>query len=123
MSSLSIPASAAAANLRPQPPTNNVASTPDTRRQPPNANAPSPAGPTATVAPVAAAAGGTTATVAPVVTRLEPTAPPPGQPAPPNADLANQAAQQVTASNNSAADARAVQAGSSAIRSFLDITV
>jgi hypothetical protein len=105
MSSLSIQASTAAANLRPQPPTNNVANTPDTRRQPPNANASSTAGPPSP-AHVAAAPGGTTA-----------------PPAPPNADLANQAAQQVAAGNTAAANAKAVQAGSSAIRSFLDITV
>jgi hypothetical protein len=109
MSSLSIQASTAAANLRPHPPTNTIANTPDTRQQPPNTNPPSTAGAAATVAPVAQRS----------VTRLEPTAPP----APPNADLANQAAQQVTAGNTAAADARAVQAGSSAIRSFLDITI
>ena len=128
MSSLSIQASAAVANLRPQP-TNNLANTPDTRRQPPHANGPSTAGPTTPVHQVAAAPGGTTATVAPVaqssVTRLESTAPPPGQnrPAPPNADLANQAAQQAAASNASAENAKAVQAGSNRIGTLLNINI
>jgi hypothetical protein len=128
MSSLSIQASAAVANLRPQPPTSNAVDTPDTRRRPPNANGPSTAGPTTPVHQVAAAPGGTTATIAPIaqssVTRLEPTAPPPGsRPAPPNADLANQAAQQAAASNASAENARAVQAGSNRIGTLLNINI
>jgi len=120
MSSLSIQASAAVANLRPQP-TNNLANTPDTRRRPPNANGPSTTAPTTPVHQVAAAPGGTTATVAPVarsaVTRLEPTAPPP------NADLANQAAQQAAASNASAENAKAVQAGSNRIGTILNVNI
>jgi flagellar basal body rod protein FlgC len=96
MSSLSIAASgSAAANLRLQLPANDVAGTADTRRQPPNANVP-------TTAPSAGTRG-------PV--------------APPNVDLASQAVQQTAAANAAAANAKAIQAGSSTIPSLLDIHI
>jgi hypothetical protein len=123
MSSLSIPASAAAASLRLQLPTKTVANTPDTHRPPPNANVPGPAG-----AP-AGTGGTTTAPVNPFspgnATRLQPTAPPANtnEPAaPPSANPANQTVQQITA-NASAADSKAIQAGSNRIGTLLNINV
>ena len=118
MSSLSIPASVAAASLRLQLPSNTVANTPDSRRPPTNANPTSLAG----------GGGATTAPVSPFstgnVNQLQPTAPTTNTNAPvapTNANPANQAAQQITTSN--AANSKAVQAGSNRIGSFLDINV
>jgi hypothetical protein len=120
MSSLSIPASVAAASLRLQLPSNTVANTPDTRRPPTNAN------PTSTAGAAAGTGGTTTAPVSPFSTgnanQLQPTAPTTNTNAPvapTSANPANQAAQQIT--TNNAANSKAVQAGSNRIGSFLDI--
>jgi hypothetical protein len=130
MSSLSIPASAAAASLRLQVPANNLANIADTRRQPPDANAPGIAGAPAGVDQVTLTASATTAAIGPFspgnVAGLQPTASPAGTngpAAPPNADLANQAAQQIAAGNASAANSKAIQAGSNRIGAFFDLSV
>jgi flagellar basal body rod protein FlgC len=130
MSSLSIAASAAAASLRLQLPTNNAANTADTRRPPPNANASSTAAAPARVDQVTLTGGATTAAVNPFspgnVTRLQPTAPAAntnGPAATPNVNPASHPVQQITASNAAAANSKAIQAGSNRIGSFLDINV
>jgi hypothetical protein len=93
MSSLSIPASVAVASLRLQ-------------LAPPGANPPSPpAGGSTTTAPASPFSPGNDNAAA----------------APPNANPASQAAQQITAGN--AANSKAIQAGSNRIGSFLDINV
>jgi flagellar basal-body rod protein FlgC len=132
MSSLSIAASGlAATGLRLRVSAGNVANVSDTRA-PPDPNASSTAGFPAVgrVDQVSVAGGGTAATVAPVspgyVTLFEPGAPAAdknGLVAAPNVDLANEAVQQITAGDTAAANAKAIQAGSSAIRSLLDIKV
>jgi hypothetical protein len=95
MSSLSIPASVAAVSTQLQLSANNAANTADTRRQPPNANAPATAPSANTSRPVT----------------------------PPDVDVASQAVQQTTAANASAASSKAIQAGSNRIPSLLDIHV
>jgi flagellar basal body rod protein FlgC len=130
MSSLSISASGlTAASLR--VPASNVGIIPGTGRLP-NADASSTAGfPSASrVDQVAVTGGGTAETITPAspsyVTRYDPTAPSAdknGPAAAPNADLASAAAQQIAASNASAANAKAIQAGSSTIRGILDIKI
>jgi hypothetical protein len=95
MSSLSIPASVAAAGLQQQLPANSAANNLDTRRQPTNANAPATA----------------------------PSANPSRPVAPPDADHADQAVQQAAAANASATNSKAIQAGSNRVPSLLDIHV
>jgi flagellar basal body rod protein FlgC len=129
MSSLSISASGStAASLR--VPAGNAANISDTGRLP-NADASSTAGfpSAARVDQVAVTGGATAATTAAspsYVTRYDPTGPSAdknGPTAAPNVDLASAAAQQIAASNASAANAKAIQAGSSTIRGILDIKV
>jgi uncharacterized heparinase superfamily protein len=132
MSALSIsPSRFATASLWPQASTGNVANIADTG-PPPNADASStaaaPSG--ARVDRLAATGGGTAAAIAPAspsdVSRNDSTASAADKnapAAPPNVDLASVAVQQIAASNASAADAKAIQAGSSAIRGILDIKV
>jgi flagellar basal-body rod protein FlgC len=132
MSNLAISASRlATASLRPQLSAANFANISDTGRLP-NADASNTAAApsAARVDRVAVTGGGTAANIAPAspsyVSRYDPTAPAAdknGPAAPPNVDLAGAAVQQVAASNALAADAKAIQAGSSAIRGILDIKV
>jgi flagellar basal-body rod protein FlgC len=135
MSALSISASGlAAARQRLQASAGSVANIPSTGPLP-NANASSTAGAAAPYAPsrvdqISIAGAGTTATETPAspsyVNRYDSTAPAAnknGLVAAPNVDLANEAIQQVTASYASAANAKAVQAGSNTIRSLLDIKI
>jgi flagellar basal body rod protein FlgC len=133
MSDLSISASSRlnAASLRPQVSAGNIAKIVDTG-PPPNADASSTAAapPAARVDRVTVTGAGTAATIAPTspsyVTRNDPAAPSAdknGPAAAPNVDLASAAVQQIAASNAAAADAKAIQAGSSAIRGILDIKV
>jgi flagellar basal-body rod protein FlgC len=132
MSSLSISASGlAAANLRLQVSASNVANISDIRRLP-DANASSTAAfPSASrIDQVAVAGGGTAATITATspsyVTQYDPIAPAAdknGLVAAPNVDLANEAVQQITAGFASAANAKAIQAGSSTIHSLLDIKI
>jgi hypothetical protein len=130
MSSVSIPAPVAAASLRLQLPTNTIANTPDTHRPPTNANPPATAGAPAGVDQVALTGSTTTAPVSPFspgnVAQLQPAASPGNTNAPvppPSVNAANQATQQITAGNASAANSKAIQAGSNRIGSFLDINV
>jgi flagellar basal body rod protein FlgC len=129
MSSLSISASGStAASLR--VPASNVANISDAGRLP-NADASSTAAfPSAARVDQVAVTGGataeTTAASPSYVTRYDPTAPSAdknGPAAAPNVDLASAAAQQIAASYASAANAKAIQAGSSTIRGILDIKV
>jgi flagellar basal-body rod protein FlgC len=135
MSGLSISASGlAAAGLRPQVSAGNVANISSTGPLP-NANASGKPGSSPAYVPlrvdqVAVAGGGTAATSAAAspshVTRQEPGAPAAdknGLAAAPNVDLANERSQQLAASNASAANAKAIQAGSSTISPLLDIKI
>jgi flagellar basal body rod protein FlgC len=131
MSDLSISSSRlATASLWPQASAGNAPNISGTGR-PPNADASSTAAaPSASpVDRVTVTGAGTAATIAPTspsdVTRNDPAASAADKngPAAPNVDLANAAVQQIAASNASATDAKAIQAGSSAIRGILDITV
>jgi flagellar basal-body rod protein FlgC len=135
MSTHSISASGlSAASLRLQVSARNVANIADTGPLP-NANASSTAASASAYAPlrvdqVAVAGGGTAATVTAAlpsyVTRYDsgaPSADKNGQVAAPNVDLANEIAQQITAASAFAANAKAIQAGSSAIRTLFDIKV
>ncbi len=132
MSILSIASSGlAAASLRLQVSASNVANMSDTGALP-DANASS----TVTayvplrVNQVASAGGGTAASVATVspsyVPQYDPAAPyadSNGQVAAPNVDLANEIVQQINASIAFAANAKALQAGSSMIRGILDMKI
>jgi flagellar basal body rod protein FlgC len=132
MSALSISSSRfASASLWPQVSAGNVANIADTG-PPPKADASStaaaPSG--ARVERLAATGSAAAATIAPFspsdLSRYDSTAPAADKNAPaaaPNVDLASVAVQQIAASNASAADAKAIQAGSSAIRGILDIKV
>jgi flagellar basal body rod protein FlgC len=130
MSAFSISSSRlATARLRPPVPVGNIANVSDGGRLP-NADASSTA-----AAPSAArldrvTGAGPAATTAPAspsyLSRYDPTAPAAdknGPAAPPNVDLASAAVQQVAISNAVATDAKAIQAGSSAIRGILDVKI
>jgi flagellar basal body rod protein FlgC len=132
MSNLSISASrSATASLRPQLPAGNVANFSDTGPLPNvDASSTASANVTSRVDRVAVTGDATAAATAPAspsyVSRYDSAAPAAdknGPAAPPNVDLAGAAVQQVAASNAVAADVKAIQAGSSAIRGILDIKI
>jgi flagellar basal body rod protein FlgC len=134
---LSISSSApAAAILRQQLPARNVANSPSTESGPtgqvpdPNASSTAAAPPAGASGSVNRAAGGTPAFInsisAGAAPRSDPAAPAAAAstPATPrSADLTNQIVQQNAVSQTNAANAKAIQSGSSAISSFLDIKV
>ena len=121
----------AAASLRLQVSANNVANMSDTGALPDaNASSTAPAYVPLRVNQTASAGGGTVASVATVspgyVPQYDPAAPyadSNGQVAAPNVDLANEIVQQINASIAFAANAKALQAGSSMIRGILDMKI
>jgi flagellar basal-body rod protein FlgC len=121
----------ATAGLRPQVSAGNVTNISDIGPLPDaNASSTAPSPSASSVDRVAVTGGGTAASITPVspsyVSRYDSTAPAAdknGPAAAPNVDLASVAVQQIAASNASAADAKAIQAGSSAIRGILDIKI
>jgi hypothetical protein len=134
---LSVSSSApAAAILRQQPSTRNVASGASTGPAPtgqvpdPNASSTAAAPPAGASGSVYRATGETPAVInsisagtAPQSNPAAPTAPSSTPATPPSADVSNQIAQQTAVSQTNAANAKAIQSGSSAISSFLDIKV
>ncbi len=107
-----------------QPSTRDVANSPSTD---PNASSTAAAPPAGASGSVDRAAGGTPAIInsisADAAPRSDPGAAASAPATPPDADPMNQIAQQNAVSQKNAAIAKAIQSGSSAISSFLDIKV
>jgi flagellar basal-body rod protein FlgC len=123
--------SSAAAILRHQLPARNVANNRNTGAAPdPNASSPAATPPAGAPGGVNQAVGGPPATINSISRSAVPpsnsSAPPAAAntpPTAPNTNLATQVAQQTATAQANAANAKAVQSGSSTINSVLDITV
>ncbi len=135
-SALSISSSAPAAAILRQQSTRNIANNPGTGSGP-TGQVPDPNASSTAAAPPAGASGGVNRAAGEdpaVINSISAGAAPRSDPAapaaaastpatPPGADLTNQIAQQNAISQTNAANAKAIQSGSSAISSFLDIKV